>query len=185
PDSLPVTLGPAPRLPDKASFPDIKDTYLNSAATHPRSAGATALVKKALLAEAGDRGGFRPNENRVRENFARLINADPDEIAFVPSTQVGESFVAAALGLPEKGAHVVSDVLHFVGSQMMYTDMSKRGLEVTWVKMEDGRIPSEDLDKAIIKGKTRLVAVSATSFVNGFQHDLKRVSEIAQAKGVM
>jgi len=174
-----------PTLPDKASFPGLSGVYLNSAATHPRSAAATALVKKALLAEAGDASGFRPNENRVREYFAKLINADADEIAFVPSTQIGESFVAAALGIPEKGAHVVSDYLHFVGSQMMYTDMAKRGVEVTWVRIKDGRIPIEDLDTAIVKGKTRLVAVSATSFVNGFQHDLKRVSEIAHAKGAM
>ena len=59
------------------------------------------------------------------------------------------------------------------------------GVEVTWVRIKDGRIPVEDLDKAIVKGKTRLVAVSATSFVNGFQHDLKRVSEMAHAKGAM
>src|SRR5262249_48198300 len=181
----PVTLGPAPALPDKMSFPDIRGTNLNSAASHPRSAAATALVKKALAAEAGDSGGFRPDENRVRRNFAKLINADPDEIAFVPSTQIGESFIASALGFPEKGSHVVSDVLHFVGSQMMYTGMAKRGVEVTWIKMKDGRIALADIDKAVIKGKTRLVAVSATSFVNGFQHDLKRVSEIVHAKGAM
>ena len=48
-----------PTLPDKASFPDLSGVYLNSAATHPRSAGATALVKKALLAEAGDASGIR------------------------------------------------------------------------------------------------------------------------------
>lgn len=127
-----VVLGPPAALPDKTSFPDLSGVYLNSAASHPRSAGATALVKKALLAEGGDASGFRPNENRVREYFAKLINADVDEIAFVPSTQIGESFVAAALGIPAKGAHVVSDYLHFVGSQMMYTDMAKRGVEVTW-----------------------------------------------------
>ena len=184
-ESPAVSLGPPPTLPDTASFPGLSGVYLNSAATHPRSAGATALVKKALLAEAGDASGFQPSETRVREYFARLINADVDEIAFVPSTQIGESFVAAALGVHEKGAHVVSDYLHFVGSQMMYTDMTRRGVEVTWVKIKDGRIPIEDLDRAIVKGKTRLVAISATSFVNGFQHDLKRVSEVAHAKGAM
>jgi selenocysteine lyase/cysteine desulfurase len=56
---------------------------------------------------------------------------------------------------------------------------------VAWVKMKDNKIPLDDLDRAIIKGKTKLVAVSATSFVTGFQHDLKRVSEIAHAKGAM
>jgi selenocysteine lyase/cysteine desulfurase len=80
---------------------------------------------------------------------------------------------------------VVSDHLHVVGSQMMYTDMAKRGVEVTWVKMRDNRISLEALDRAIVRGKTRLVAVSATAFVNGFQHDLRRVAEIAHAKGAM
>ena len=47
-----VVLGPPPTLPDKASFPDLPGIYLNSAASHPRSAAATALAKKALLAEA-------------------------------------------------------------------------------------------------------------------------------------
>lgn len=171
-DSPQIPVSP-PSLPDKASFPTIRGTYLNSAATHPRSAGSTDHIKRMLAAEAGDPAGFRPSERRVRETFARLVNVAPEEIAFVPSTQLGESFVASALGLPERGAHVVSDYLHFVGSQMMYTDMQKRGVEVTWVRMKDNRIPLEDLDRAIVKGRTRLVAVSATSFVNGFQHDLK------------
>ena len=186
PAAAPVTLGSPPALPDKASFPSLKGTYLNSAATHPRVGGATDLVRKAAAAEMGDAEGFRPNQRRIATNFARLINADPDEIAFVPSTQIGESFIAAALGLPEKGAHVVSDELHFCGSQQMYTDMKRRGVEVTWIKMtKAGRIPLDGLDKAIVKGKTRLVAISATSFVNGFQHDVKRVCEIAHAKDVM
>jgi len=186
PGPAPVTLGPPPALPDKASFPTLTGTYLNSAASHPRAAGATDLVKKAAAAETGGPGGFRPNQRRISENFAKLINAEPDEIAFVPSTQIGECFVASALGLPENGAHVVSDELHFAGSQQMYTDMKRRGVQVTWVKMtKDGRIPLDGLDKAIVKGKTRLVAISATSFVNGFQHDVKRVCDIAHAKDVM
>jgi selenocysteine lyase/cysteine desulfurase len=161
-----------PSLPDKGSFPTLKGTYLNSAATHPKLAGATAKGE--------------PSQRRIVENFARLINADPEEIAFVPSTQIGESFIASALGLPEKGAHVVSDYLHFVGSQMMYTDMKRRGVEVTWVRMtKDGRIPADEVDQAIVRGKTKLVAISSTSFVNGFQHDVKRICEMAHAKGAM
>jgi selenocysteine lyase/cysteine desulfurase len=141
-------------------------------------------VKKTLAPEAGA-SGFRPDENRVLANFARLINADTDEVVFVPSTQIAESFVAAALGLPEKGAHVVTDDLHFIGSHYMYLEMAKRGVEVTWVKMKDGRIPLEDIDRAIVKGRTRLVALSSTSMINGYQHDLKRVCEMAHAKGAM
>ncbi len=149
------------------------------------SAGSTKLIKKALAEAMGEPDGFRPDDRRVRETFAGLINAEPEEVIFVPSTQAGESFVAAAMGVHESGSHVVSDHLHFVGSQMMYTDMAKRGVDVTWVKMKDGAIPLESIDQAIERGRTKLVAISATSMVNGFQHDLKRVCEIAHAKGAM
>jgi selenocysteine lyase/cysteine desulfurase len=178
-------LGLPPALPDKASFSHVRGTFLDGASSHPRPAGANGLIARAGAAELGDPAGFRPSESRIRAAFARLVHAEPSEIAFVPSTQIGESFVGNAIGLNEPGAHVVSDYLHFVGSQQMYTDMAKRGLEVSWVKIRDNRIPLEDLDRAIVKGRTRLVAVSHTSFVTGFQHDLAAVSEIAHAKGAM
>ena len=180
-----IEFGPPPELPDKASFPNIRGTLLDSASSHPSPAAAVELARNAVAAEPGDASAFRPNETRVRQAFAKLVNADVTEITFVPSTQIGESFVGAALGSYDKGAHVVSDYLHFVGSQQMYTDMTKQGLEVTWVKIKDNRIPLEEIDRAIVKGKTKLVAVSHTAFVTGFQHDLKRVSEIAHAKDAM
>ncbi len=172
-------------LPDKASFPDIKGVYLNSAGFHPTSEGSKALVQ--MTCAGGDSGTavFNPDPDRVRNKFADLINADPDEIVYVPSTQAGESFICSALGLPDKNSHVVTDELHFVGSHMMYTDMQKRGQSVTWVGMKDGRIPLNDIDRAIIKGKTHLVSVSSTSMVNGFRYDLKRLCEIAHAKGAL
>lgn len=180
-------LGPAPQLPDKANFPAVRNTtYLNSSGSHPWSAGSIELIKQASVAEVGEPGGFMPNQARIKANYAKLINADADEIAFVPSTSIGESFVASALGLPAKGTHVVSDTLHFIGAQMMYVDMQKRGLEISWVKMTpDGRISLEDYDRAIIPGKTKLVAVSSTSMINGYSHDLKKLCDIAHAKGAL
>jgi selenocysteine lyase/cysteine desulfurase len=50
---------------------------------------------------------------------------------------------------------------------------------------KDGRIPADEVDQAIVRGKTKLVAISSTSFVNGFQHDVKRICEMAHAKGAM
>jgi len=144
-------LGPPPALPDKASFPKIQGTSLDGASSHPRPEGANELIRKTMAAELGDPDAFRPNEARIRQTFAKMVNVDPSEIVFVPSTQIGESFFGSALGLHEKGSHVVSDHLHFVGSQQMYTDMQKRGLQVSWVKIKDNRIPLDDLDKAIIK----------------------------------
>ena len=152
-DVLPP-LGAAPSLPDKASFSNIRGTYLNSAATHPRPQGAMDLIRKAMDEELNEGSGLRPNPDRIRQTFAKLVNVDPTEIVLVPSTQIGESWVAAAIGLsPEGRSHVVSDELHFTGSIEMYTDMAKRGLDVSWVKIKDNRIPLDDVDRAIVKGK--------------------------------
>jgi len=71
---------------DAAPFFDVTD-LCNRARLNRR--------EQSLLAEAGDASGFQPSENRVREYFARLINADVDEIAFVPSTQIGEQLAWA------------------------------------------------------------------------------------------
>lgn len=91
----PPAMGPPPTLPDKASFPDLSGTYLNAAARRPRSSGSTDLVKRTISGQAGEPGGFRPNPDRVRTHFAELIDAEKEEIAFVPSTQIGESFIAS------------------------------------------------------------------------------------------
>src|SRR4051794_14936273 len=52
-------LGEAPTLPDKASFAHVTGTYLNSAASHPRPAGAIDLIKKSIDDESGSAAGFR------------------------------------------------------------------------------------------------------------------------------
>lgn len=51
--------------------------------------------------------------------------------------------------------------------------------------VSDSRIfECRSLERAI-DGKTRLVAVSLISFINGFEHDLKRVCDIAHTNGAM
>lgn len=175
------SIAPA-QLPDRTAFPGATGIYMNSAAFHPRQAAAQAVRREALRAMAGEEG-FRPDKERVRRHFAEIVNADPDEVAFVPTTQIGESFIAAALGLPEAGAHIVTDHLHFVGSLMMYTDMQKRGVEVSWIKPSKGALRVEDYDRAIVKGKTRLVALSSTSMVNGAEPDVAAIVAIAHARG--
>lgn len=176
----------SPTLPDKASFAPMDVTWLNSGSTHPVSLGAKAeldryLADRMLQPTATE---YRLDDERVIERFARLINADTDEIAFVPSTTAGEHLVVQALGLPEKGAHVVTDTLHFFGSFPLYGDMAHQGVDVTWIRHEDGRIALDDIERAVKRG-TRLVALSLVSTINGFEHDLKSVCEIAHAHGAL
>ena len=172
-------------LPDKAEFPFTGTTYLDSGSFHPIGRGAHAalagyLARRSLEPQAPE----GVDDEEVLAKFARLVNADKDEVAFVQSTTTGEQMVLRALGIPESGGHIVTDTMHFFGSFPLYEELARRGMQVTWVRPRDNRIVPEDIDKAIRPG-TKLVALSAVSTFNGFQHDLKAVCELAHSRGAL
>jgi selenocysteine lyase/cysteine desulfurase len=169
-------------LPARSVFPGVKSTvYLNSAATHPWGVHAAQAMEKYTDERLAGRDVFA----NAAAKFAQLVNADPDNVTYVPSTSMGEYLVTRALGLPETGGRVVTDALHFVGSFYMYEQYRKQGLDVATVRMDDHyRITMESLDKAITPG-TKLVAISHVSLYNGFTHDLKSVCDLAHARGAL
>jgi selenocysteine lyase/cysteine desulfurase len=122
----------------------------------------------------------------ARALFAKLINATPEEIAEVPSTSYGESFVVGALGIQgDRRAKVVTDILHFDGALYTYGELARQGSALTVLPMTpEGRIDMNRLEAAVDRD-TRLVAISLVSQVNGFEHDLKTVCDIAHRKGAL
>ncbi len=175
-----------PSFPDRVNFLPRRDVYLDNGSTHPVTRMAREAADKWVARRAGEDVPRGPRgEEGAQAKFARLINAEPEEIAYVQSTTTGEQMVVAAMGLPEKGAHIVTDTLHFFGSFPMYEEMEKAGCAVTWVRhREDGSIALEDYAKAIRPG-TKLVALSLVATYNGFLHDLKAICDIAHAAGAM
>jgi selenocysteine lyase/cysteine desulfurase len=160
-------------------------TYVNAAYTHPMPL-ATAEAVRTFLAGRSDPGRPVTSPRDAAALFARLINAQPADIARTPSTSYGESFVVGALGLQGvAGAGIVTDILHFDGSLYTYGELRKQGAAVTILPMSaDGRIDMNRLEHAVDAG-TRLVAISAVSMINGFEHDLKTVCEIAHRRNAL
>lgn len=184
--ALPVaaSAATAERLPDRSAF-DVKGTYLDSGTMHPPARGARAAVAD-YFTRRGTAADYPIHavEERVKERFARLVGASPAELAFVQSTTAGEQMVIDALDLPRAGGRIVTDTLHFFGSYYLYEELARRGMDVAWLRPRDGRIATEDYERAITPG-TRLVSLSLVSTYNGFEHDLKRVCEIAHARGAL
>lgn len=179
---------PSSALPHKDAFFPFEATYLNSASQHPMNRMARAAADRYLeykkFATPSDysSGDIR---QRVRENYAQLINADVDEICFVGSTTVGENLILQALNIPGTPGRIVTDELHFVGSLPTYTELAKQGMDVVTIRAsEDGSIDLEKYEQAITD-ETRLVAVSHVSMLNGFQHSLKELCKLAHAKGAL
>jgi selenocysteine lyase/cysteine desulfurase len=174
-------------FPDRAEFPDIAGTYLNSGSVHPVSRGARQAVETYLRSRSmsGEVEGYSIGEKRrsVLERYAGLINADVSEVAYVTNTSAGEALVVKALGLPERGGRIVTDALHFFGSFHLYNELEAAGMDVVIIRpREDHQIHLEDM-AAAMNDQTVLVAVSAISTINGFQHDLAALTEMAHAYG--
>jgi selenocysteine lyase/cysteine desulfurase len=183
-----MPVGPV-ELPRKEDFIiDEGYTYINAAYTHPipkvslDAARRAAEARGSLHVPATDGRGAVGNSPKAL--FAELIGAKPTEIAYVPSTSFGENLVVQSLGLHKRyDGNVVSDGLHFEGALLHLLELQKRGLDVRIVKpTKDARIDMKDLEKVVDKN-TRLIEVSSAAMYNGFEHDLKAVSDLAHAHG--
>jgi selenocysteine lyase/cysteine desulfurase len=176
-------------LPVRGEF--VVDQYevcLNNARWHPMSRGAKKAVVEYLDYKA--RGVWVPSPGlnspesiAVRKAFAGLIGAKSTEIAFVNSTTAGENMIVAALGLHYPGkSNIVTDALHFEGSLYLYQELAKRGVDVRIVRPRGWQIEMRDVE-AVVDRNTRLVSLSKISYINGFEHDLKLICDLAHSHG--
>ncbi|GAB5349921.1 aminotransferase class V-fold PLP-dependent enzyme [Alteriqipengyuania sp. 357] len=173
------------KRPAAALFEPAEGVYLDSGTMHPVPRAAHAAVRAYHDTRAsGARWPTGEVEERVKRSFATLVGASPEELAFVQSTTAGEQLVIDALGIPESGGRIVTDTLHFFGSFWMYQELERRGMEVVWLKPENGRIDPAAYEAAITED-TRLVSLSLVSTYNGFEHDLAAITQIAHARGAM
>jgi len=170
----------------RADFPRAtNETYFNSAAQHPLSIHAVRGMERYI--EFMHKG---PGEGRsdfweegflqVKPMFARLINAKPNEIALCPSTTVGENMVLNGMDLA--GGNVVTNDLHYTSSLADYLTRRMDGLDVRIVKNRDWHIDLRDMEQAVDR-KTRLIAVSLVSSVNGHMENIRALSDLAHAHG--
>jgi selenocysteine lyase/cysteine desulfurase len=182
---LSVSDSTAVTLPDKASFA-FDGTHLNAAFTHPVGIRTRQALQAYTDSRIHDGGRSWPLQNARDEAvalFAKLIGAEPGEIAVVPSTLEGENLVAASLGLgPTAG--VVTDPFHYDASLIMYGELHKRGMPLTVNPPRGDRIDYSDLE-AMIPLRTKLIAVSLVASATGYLHDLKTICDIAHRKGAL
>lgn len=67
----------------------------------------------------------------------------------------------------------------------MYQELASRGLNLTVLPMAgSGEIDMNALESAL-RGKVKLVAISLVSWINGFQHDLRTVCDLAHRSGAL
>ena len=121
--------------------------------------------------------------DHARTAAATLINAHPDEIALMPSTEAGLAAVAAALRL-EPGSNVVASDLDFTGTLLAWRSLERSRVGLKIVEHRDGCVDIADLEAAIDK-RTRAVVLSSVQEVNGYRVDLADLSRMCRERDVL
>jgi len=161
--------------------------YLDHAGIAPLSLRVRRAVEH-FLTEGSDFGAFRYHHwmNRIEEvrgDAARLINAEPEEVAFVKNTSHGLSIVAEGLEW-KSGDNVLVYEKEFPSNIYPWLNLARKGVEVKYIPSRSGRIRLEDIAQ-LIDSRTKLLTISSVQFSNGFRVDLSKVGELCKAKGVL
>ncbi len=172
----------------RGDFPVVADRiYLNSAYIAPVHRAvieaSRAYIEGKGAGSLAVRGLIRSTDE-LRAQFARLVNATPQEIGLLFSTGDGENVIANGVGL-KPGDNVVVDDLHYSTEFVLYRALeASRGIELRIVKNRAGAVTAGDFEPHIDK-RTRIVSVAWVSNQNGFRHDMRPIADLAHANGAI
>jgi selenocysteine lyase/cysteine desulfurase len=160
--------------------------YLDHAAVAPMTAPALAawtewgrdVTENGALHHAD----WRKRAEVVRGLAARLLNADPLDIAFIKNTSEGIGIVAEGLRW-ESGDNVVTAAEEYPANIYPWMNLADRGVELRTVPSTGNRLHLDDI-RAAIDGRTRLLSLSHVEFSSGFCNDLDALGQLCRDRGI-
>jgi|SRR2546425_1746504 len=160
--------------------------YLNTAAVGPVSdlARDAAIAAIAEQADHGSKifGQYETALERARAKSARLIGAEPGEIAFVRNTVEALSVVASGLAW-RAGDNVVASALEFSGNAYPWLNLERISVACRFVPSSDGAVDVDALIGATDE-RTRVLTVSFVQFSNGFRADVDKLGAFCRSRGI-
>lgn len=147
---------------------------------------AEAIRAYAELGTQGDQETLLPayQLQRSRELAARLLNATPEEIAFVGPTSLALSLVAGGLRF-RKGDHVLIYFDDYPANVYPWMALAERGVEVRFLNIRElGRIRPVDV-LGQVDEQTRLVALASCHFIAGYRLELAAMGEALQRRNIL
>ncbi|HEX9914221.1 MAG TPA: aminotransferase class V-fold PLP-dependent enzyme [Candidatus Bathyarchaeia archaeon] len=118
---------------------------------------------------------------QANESFARLIGAEPREIACQPNTSRGLATAAGSIPF-ERGDNVVVNDLENWANVYPWTGLRRRGVDVRVVRGRGGAVHLDDLEAAV-DDRTKAVSISQVQWLTGARHALRPLAELAHGHG--
>jgi len=176
----------------RADFPGItQQVYLNTAGVGlpPRTALDAVHQVTTLLGQGPAAMGYKAyyraigeSSVKARTEAARLLQASPEEIAFIDDTTMGLNIALAAIPFAAGDNIVLCDLEYpQVAVSASYPQQHQR-VETRVVRHHDGIVTVDDYAKLIDK-RTRVLLVSSVQWINGLRMDMAAFSQLAQERG--
>jgi selenocysteine lyase/cysteine desulfurase len=118
---------------------------------------------------------------KLREQFARLINARSAEVAVTFSVSTALNSLASALDYRERATVVTSD-FDFPTVGQICLAQQRRGAHVTYARAQGRRLPLTSFE-AVVDHQTALVATTHVCYKNGFKTNVAALAELAHERG--
>lgn len=165
---------------------DPADFRIPPGIAHVCAAGETPFLCRhdaAFAAYAEDKSGGSPGRSRqearmasARDRAARLFSVDAADVGFVSSVAEGVSMVVESLGW-QPGDEVLVDPDEYPS---VAAPLAQRGVTLRFAPMLDPEAVA-----AAVTPRTRMVAVSAVSFLTAARYDLAALRRVADRAGAL
>ena len=171
----------------RGHFPVLADrTYLISASLGPLSTETRAAAQEHL--DLWSRLGPEelwgdhalPKLQECRELFARLIGADADEVAVIPSVSSGLSSIASCLAFDSQPKVVLSN-MDFPTNHYVWRAQQQRGAKLEVVESADGIRIDPQAYVRVIDEQTAVVNVNRVLFESSWIVDLDPIVHAARS----
>lgn len=121
--------------------------------------------------------------NHAKAEFAKLINADPSEIAVSSCVSEAVSSIANSLDYTGKRNKVVVTDAEFPTVDYIWLANQRNGAKVDFISVnENHQIDIEEYDRYIDEN-TLLTSITQVYYLNGFKQDIAKIADIAHSKG--
>lgn len=170
-------------------FPGAQDRiYMDVAARGLLPATARDLVTAQLderIDGRVDKGARFATAERVRGLYAKLISADPLEVAYTKNVSEGlNAFIAALPWQPGDNVVLCQELEHPANVYPWLNLRARLGVELRPVRPRSGFIQAADM-AARIDSRTRAVAAPLVTFAPGFRTDLAALGEACRRHGAL
>ena len=122
-------------------------------------------------------------EEEARKELARLIQSEPEEIAFTKNTCDGITLFANAYPF-QPGDNVIITSQEYPSNFYPWLALERKGITVKVAEFHEQTLFPDDILK-LCDERTKVVSLSAVFFCNGFRFDLKTLGEKLHRKGIL